>query len=476
MEREIHLKNLKKISNYINKSKYIKTKKNRNIIGRKVLKEIKNLGCNPYKVFYSIGNQTRTPINKSPFFMVEKTDTIKKGIAKIGSGKMGDVFMGCIDNECKNKVAIKISTDTLKVEYVIGKKLSLLGGVRMYYYSKCKKADILYSEFHEGGTLRGFMENNKNIMRPIHFRTIVTEVLYNLYKIHKKYPNFRHHDLHADNILINNNFKHSGHRNFKIGNKVLKVNNIGIESVINDFGFSVMKNVENELVDSNDYKSSYGIYRDSHIMYDAHCFLNNVKDYINKYGIISGNETKEFINRIFTEEYKNVSSQNTTKVYKGRLRPVVHRNLPSYTDIFRDRYFLPYTPILTKKTNIVLKNILKIPVSTKYSKVRHGTGTPVNMTKIIQNLRKKNEVPKKVKILKRPGIKALLPPPKNKKISPLPKLYKNNKKGYLKIGTRKCTSYKKDSLISIAKKYNIDTRNKTITQLCKMLDQRIKSM
>ena len=98
------------------------------------------------------------------------------------------------------------------------------------------------------------------------------------------------------------------------------------------------------------------------------------------------------------------------------------------------------------------------------------------MTKIIQNLRKKNEVPKKVKILKRPGIKAPLPPPKNKKISPLPKLYKNNKKGYLKIGTRKCTSYKKDSLISIAKKYNIDTRNKTITQLCKMLDQRIKSM
>ena len=72
----------------------------------------------------------------------------------------------------------------------------------------------------------------------------------------KKYPNFRHHDLHADNILINNNFKHSGYRNFKIGNKVLKVNNIGIESVINDFEFSVMKNVENELVDSNDYKYS----------------------------------------------------------------------------------------------------------------------------------------------------------------------------------------------------------------------------
>jgi hypothetical protein len=41
-----------------------------------------------------------------------------------------------------------------------------------------------------------------------------------------------------------------------------------------------------------------------------------------------------------------------------------------------------------------------------------------------------------------------------------------SKKGYLRIGTRKCTNYKKSELVKIANKLNISTKNKTISKIC----------
>ena len=39
-------------------------------------------------------------------------------------------------------------------------------------------------------------------------------------------------------------------------------------------------------------------------------------------------------------------------------------------------------------------------------------------------------------------------------------------KGYIRVGSRKCTSYKKQELINLAKRININTDKKTIEKIC----------
>jgi len=43
------------------------------------------------------------------------------------------------------------------------------------------------------------------------------------------------------------------------------------------------------------------------------------------------------------------------------------------------------------------------------------------------------------------------------------------KKGYVKIGTRKCNSYKKGELVKFADALNVPTKNKTISKICEDL-------
>ena len=50
---------------------------------------------------------------------------------------MGEVFLGCVDKECKKPVAIKVSNDSNKYEYKIGKRIEKLSGTRMYAYQEC---------------------------------------------------------------------------------------------------------------------------------------------------------------------------------------------------------------------------------------------------------------------------------------------------------------------------------------------------
>jgi hypothetical protein len=44
-----------------------------------------------------------------------------------------------------------------------------------------------------------------------------------------------------------------------------------------------------------------------------------------------------------------------------------------------------------------------------------------------------------------------------------------SKKGYVKLGTRKCENYKKSELVKIANTLNVPTKNKTIAKICENL-------
>ena len=440
MERERHLKNLKVISKLAKNKKNNSTQKKN--LGKNLIKSMQGMGCNPEKFLY-------LPHNKSISLSIENSSSL--GTKKIGQGSFGDVYMGCIDKECKKKVAIKIViNEDISHEYKTGKRISLYGGIKTYSIQKCNNVTFMYSEYANSGSLKSFLKNNRNNILPIHFRTIVTQILYNLYRIQKKYPSFRHNDLHADNVLINSSSP-SRVKLYKVNNSTLKVHDIGIQALISDYGLSTVNGVKNPEVDNDPklfYKTKSGIFRGSHPMYDIQYFLNALRQEIRILGIHNGMEVIQFIERILPREYLGVRSD---KINDFRLRAQEeHPKLLTFKQIFNDRYFSPYK-----------KAVVPIDISTiikRNTKVKIPIARKKTMNEIKRNLASKNV---KKTVLKRPGIR-IQPKPVPKSI---PKVVMTNK-GYIRIGTRKCQSYRKPELIKIAKNMGINTDGKTINKLC----------
>jgi len=446
MEREQHLKNLKKISKLAkNKNKNSIQKKN---LGKNLIKSMQGMGCDPAKFLY-------LPTNKSISLSIENSYSL--GTKKIGQGAFGDVYMGCIDKECKKKIAIKIvKGEDISHEYKISKRISPYGGIKAYAIEKCNNVTFMYSEYANNGTLKSFLKNNKDNILPIHFRTIVTQVLYNLYRIQIKYPTFRHHDLHTDNILINYT-NPSRVKLLKINNSTLKVHDIGVHALISDYGLSTVNGIKNPEIDDDStlfYKKKSGIFRESHSMYDVHYFLNVIRQEIKAFKIENGMEVVQFIERILPSEYLGVRSD---KIIDFRLRDKDHSKLPTFKQIFNDRYFSPYKKAVVP---IDITTIIKRKVNVKIPQ-KSIVMVKKTMNEIKRNLASKNV--KKV-ALKRPGIRIR---PKSAP-KPIQKVTVSNK-GYIKVGTRKCQSYRKPDLIKIAKSMGINTDGKTINKICESI-------
>jgi hypothetical protein len=151
--------------------------------------------------------------------------------------------------------------------------------------------------------------------------------------------------------------------------------------------------------------------------------------------------------------------KDSYKVYDYRLRvsPLGHPDLPTFKQIFNDRYFSPYkkavvpldiTTIIGKKTPIKPKNII----------VKHG-GKPIKKT--LEQIKKELAYKNNKKVIKRPGIKVRIQPQKPK--------VSMAKKGYIKINKRKCVNYKKQELVRLARTMDIDPQGKTIKKICNEL-------
>ena len=454
MERDRHIKNLKIISSLAKKNKK-NTKKQKNNLGKNLIKAIQDVGCDPNKILYY---HERTDPS---IFSLEDSLSIKRGTKHIGTGKFGRVYMGCLDKECTKKIAIKITlNEPIEHEYKISKRIENLGGIKPFHYEKCDKTSFLYTEYVNNGTLHEFLKNNKKNLLPIHFRTIITQVLYNLYRIQKKYPTFRHNDLHAENILIHTS-RPSRIKLLKVNNTQLRVHDIGLQALISDFGLSTMKNIKSPIVDEDPvwYKKESGIYRGSHPMYDTHTFLNALYSEIKVHGIVSGIEALLFIERVLPLEYRGKSS---SKVYDWRLRasPLGHSDIPTFKKIFNDKYFSPYKKtVVPFDINTLIKP--RLPSKPKQILVKHGGG-PVKKT--LEQVRKELASKNTQKVLKRPSIrfkpKLSMPIFKDKvKVSV-------SNKGYVRLDNRKCVSYKKADLIKKANNLGINTNGKTIKKIC----------
>ena len=452
MEREIHERNLKIIASQTKNKKNTLSKKIN--LGKNLIKSIQGMGCKPEKVFYYPGEEVDTP-----FFVIEKSLNITQGVKNVGKGQFGHVYMGCIDKECKKPIAIKIvKNKSIEHEYKMGKRMAQFGGIKPFTLEKCNNMSFMYTQYANNGTLREFIKDNKNSLLPIHFRTIIIQILHNLYKTQKKYPTFRHNDLHIDNILINTSSP-SRIRVIKASNMQFKVHDIGLQTMMADFGLSTLQNHKCPPIDEDPHwhKKEFGIFRGSHHMYDVHLFLTDIRREIKINGIKNGSEAVQFIERIIPSDYLDKES---SKVHESRLRasPLGHPELPSFKQIFNDRYFSPY-----KKASIpfdINTLIKRTPSKPKNIIVKHGGKIKKTLEQIKKELASKNN---KKTVIKRPEIRVRIQPKTAPKT--IPKVSMSGK-GYIRVGTRKCISYRKPELIQLAKRMNIDSKNITINKIC----------
>jgi len=262
----------------------------------------------------------------SHLWLKKKNGTMTKGAVKIGEGQYGKVFRGCIDDGCEKYIVYKeIRTPSLsenlplaefkkaldemnpKMEFTIAKKLEGFGVPKMYLYKTCDNKDILYSEYVKGKELREWMMFQPTLAA---MKSVMLQVIYNLYRIQKKYPGFRHHDLHGGNILVRpvpvRDIKFMGHT----------ISNAGFEAVIIDFGFAVFPRIKNPLINANNYKN-IGISRKSDKHYDLHFFLNSVHDMVRQPRTRTERVVKTFIENLLPKDYL-VSRSNIVKNYRLR--------------------------------------------------------------------------------------------------------------------------------------------------------------
>jgi len=447
MQVEQHMRNLRVIRGKVGKAR---TPKDHEAISKEVTEAIKKLGCNPNKIFYTINN------NSPPNFSLKRMVRTKVGTKKIGQGEYGEVFFGCVDKQCKKDIAIKIQNEPLGMEYKIGKLVSRFGGVKMYALESCKGKHIMYSEYANSGALEDFIKKNKKTLRPIHYRFMITQVLYNLYRLHKKYPSFRHSDLHIKNVLVNVDTPTLKIETYKIGNMVLNVEDVGLNLMLTDYGLSSTRIFKNPK--TRGLNKEWGISQNSHPMYDAHLFLNAMfmmcirNKNENTTGVLN------FIRRILPVQYLGLISP---KIQNFRLRlGVDHAELPTFENIFSDVYFSPYKSSSIKKRIDPLAFIPKAKPITKpvpivkpgTKKVASASGIQRAKNILARNAQKKAEPPKRRVIRKSPELKVTVAP-----------------KGYTRVDGKKCNTYKKSELIEKAKKVGINTQGKTVAQLCDSL-------
>ena len=388
-----------KLADLVNIANNAKTNAQKNAVGEELKKILRGAkGCDPKSHLYAP--------------RLNRINQIQKGkLYQIGQGRYGAVYYGCLDDKCNTKIAVKFTSEpSAKMEYRIAQKLKGMGVPRMYHFKTCNNRDLLYFEYINGISLERWIKLGQTAAA---YRRMISRVIGNLKKIHEKYPKFRHHDLHWNNIIV------------------LKDD----IPIIIDFGFSTIDGVRNPEIDKEIANIS-GISTKSHPMYDAHYFLNIIHKYSNN------SEVRKFVKDLFPNEYLGV----TTKYIKDyRLRLIKHKGLPTYDDIMKHSF------IQGKKINFLSKVISKKPVVVKRVEAPKNVGTSSAIRRAKAVLQKESE--KKKTIPKRPGIVAVKP-----SIS-------INKNGDLKIEKRKCRLYKKDELVKLFK-LNPELKKE---QMCKII-------
>ncbi len=173
-----------------------------------------------------------------------------------------------------------------------------------------ENVSVLISEWANSGDLLDYIRNNYKKFKLNHWRTLFFQFLSALAIVQAKYPSFRHNDLKANNLLVNeigmtnNNSKFQ----YKINGQSYVVPNIGFQIKLWDFDFACIPGlIDNSKVEA-EWTSKINISPTKNRYYDIHYFFNT----FTKKGFFPQFWTepeipqriKDFVRRVVPEQYR----------------------------------------------------------------------------------------------------------------------------------------------------------------------------
>lgn len=176
---------------------------------------------------------------------------------------------------------------------------------------------VLISELASEGDFLNYIRINKDKIKPIHWKIFFFQLLSVLAVIQSRFPNFRHNDLKANNILLHKTKKIC--RNSYIINKKQYVTPpFNLLLKMWDFDFACIPGYVDNIKVHESWTKEINITTKQNRYYDIHFFFTTLQMFFPPITNpnYSGLETVNFINDIVPEYYK---SNKTTATEKGRL-------------------------------------------------------------------------------------------------------------------------------------------------------------
>ena len=258
---------------------------------------------------------------------------VRRGIAKLGGGTQAVVYLGYFDRAATKPVSLKVfpydsefpaDNQPVQSEFKIGEKIHdvvprhspnyfnmerTIGFVpesnlaRVSGHMIKKYQTVLLSEYFHGGDLHEWFRKVQSRLVEADIKDIIRQVLSTLVKIHAKYPEFRHNDLHTGNIFIDDT-------------------GLRPRAAIADFGLArLTSTLSNPIVNKGLFIGN-GIGKLTDERYDAHCFLNSLLTLVAKYPRL-----KTYIETVLPEGYRG---RNNIYVKNSRLKyGIAYPGLPS---------------------------------------------------------------------------------------------------------------------------------------------------
>ena len=442
--------NLKKARNNNGEPKYMPTSPNYTT-KTPVSNEAKYLttsinACRPHEFLY---REFKPSGNKSYFnYLITKNNKnilnipkqpITKGLIRIGKGAEGVSFMGCLDKDCKKKVAIKVATAAktnskqryqrnwstsplvheFKIQRDVYNKVKSITPHVVVPYAQfiCRRGEafidwdhplmknsvmntlangtikvidgservlVTYTEFYNGGDLWTWLQRHKGISEK-NLKAIIFQILWTLKALYEKVPGFIHNDLHTGNIFIRTEGVPTSGKT-KYGK--FNVPNNGIFPALGDFGWAHSKDRKNPRVMSGLWKNQ-GIYANKTQRQDIHFLLVSLYEAIgNKYS-----RTRQFLKMAIGAD--ELLSQNLNNRVKNFRLLQNNNRIKSIDAMLNSEYFVDYRNTGKKVT---FKNRLEEIFPLKPAVSANGTkanGTKANKTKpnapknkLLNNLKK----------------------------------------------------------------------------------------
>ena len=175
------------------------------------------------------------------------------------------------------------------------------------YYSN---VSILISEWANAGDFLDYLRKNYQNFKIKQWRCIFFQFLSALAIIQSKYPSFRHNDLKANNLLVNEipivpNFDKY---KYIVNNQTYIVHNIGFQLKLWDFDFACIPGIiDNSKVEA-DWTTKINIKPVKNRYYDVHYFFNTLtkKGFFPEFWSESciPQTVKDFVNRVVPDKFK----------------------------------------------------------------------------------------------------------------------------------------------------------------------------